>query len=70
LLIVGKQSGTPDSTGAPSAGTEAPVKKAKITLTEDQEKFAKQFHPAVSKERSHEVPVSCYLHQVVRGKEG
>ena len=41
LLIVGEQSGTTDSTDASSAGTEAPVKKAKITLTEEQEKFAK-----------------------------
>jgi hypothetical protein len=34
LEIVGEESGTADSTGASSAGTEAPVKKAKITLTE------------------------------------
>jgi hypothetical protein len=33
LQIVGEQSGTADSTGASSAGTEAPAKKAKITLT-------------------------------------
>ncbi len=46
---MGEESGTADSTGALSAGTEAPVKKAKITLTAEQEKFAKQFHPAVSK---------------------
>ena len=49
LQIVGEQSCTADSTGASSAGTEAPAKKAKITLTEEQERFAKQFHPAVSK---------------------
>jgi hypothetical protein len=34
---------------ASSSGTEAPVKKAKMTLTEEQERFAKQFLPAVSK---------------------
>ncbi len=43
LQIVGEQSGTADSTGASSAGTEAPAKKAKITLTEEQERFAKLF---------------------------
>ena len=41
FLIVGEQSGTEDSTDASSEGTEAPVKKAKITLTVEQEKFAK-----------------------------
>ena len=46
LQIVGEQSCTSDSTGASSAGTEAPAKKVKITLTEEQERFAKQFHPA------------------------
>ena len=40
--IVLEQSGTADSTGASSAGTEAPAKKAKMTLTAEQEKFAKQ----------------------------
>ena len=49
LQIVGEQSGTADSTGTSSAGTEAPAKKAKITLTEEQERFAKQFHPPASK---------------------
>jgi hypothetical protein len=49
LLIVGEQSGTADSTGASSAGTEAPSKKAKMTFTAEREKFAKQFHPAASK---------------------
>jgi len=49
LEIVGEESGTADSTGASSAGTEAPAKKAKITLTAEQQKFAKQFHPAASK---------------------
>ena len=49
LQIVGEQSCTADSTGASSAGTEALAKKAKITLTEEQERFAKQFHPAASK---------------------
>jgi hypothetical protein len=49
LEIVGEESGTADSTGASSAGTETPAKKAKITLTAEQQKFAKQFHPAASK---------------------
>ncbi len=49
MEIVGEQSGTVDSTGASSAGTEAPAKKAKITLTAEQEEFAKKFHPAASK---------------------
>ena len=49
LQIVGEQSCTADSTGASSAGTEASAKKVKITLTEEQERFAKQFHPDVSK---------------------
>ena len=49
LQIVGEQSGTPDSTGDLSSGTETPAKKAKITLTEEQERFAKQFHPDASK---------------------
>jgi hypothetical protein len=49
LEIVGEESGTADSTGASSAGTETPAKKAKITLTAEQHKFAKQFHPAASK---------------------
>ena len=35
LQIVGEQSGTADSTGGSSAGTEAPAKKVKITLTEE-----------------------------------
>ena len=34
---------------ASSTGTEAPAKKAKMTLTEEQERFAKQFLPAASK---------------------
>jgi hypothetical protein len=49
LEIVGEESGTADSTGASSAGTETPAKKAKITLTAEQQKFAEQFHPAASK---------------------
>jgi hypothetical protein len=49
LEIVGEQSGTADSTGVSSAGTEAPAKKTKITLTAEQEEFAKKFHPAASK---------------------
>ena len=36
LKIMGEQSGTPDSTGTSSVGTETPVKKTKITLTEKQ----------------------------------
>ncbi len=38
-----------DNTGASSARTEAPAKKAKIILTAEQEEFAKKFHPAASK---------------------
>ena len=34
---------------ASSTGTEAPAKKAKMTLTEEQERFANQFLPAASK---------------------
>jgi hypothetical protein len=57
LEIVGEQSGTADSTGASSAGTEAPAKKAKITLTAEQEKFAKQFRPPASKiDRPRKIP--------------
>ena len=40
LEILGEQSGTTDSTGAASGGTEVPDKKTKITLTEEQETFA------------------------------
>ena len=55
--IVLEQSRTADSTGASSAGTEAPAKKAKMTLTAEQEKFAKQFHPAASKiDRPRKIP--------------
>ena len=43
--IVFEQSGTADSTGTVSGGTEAPVKKAKITLTEEEENFGKKFRP-------------------------
>ena len=57
LEMVGEQSGTADSTGASSAGTEAPAKKAKITLTAEQEKFAKQFRPPASKiDRPRKIP--------------
>jgi hypothetical protein len=49
LEIVGEESGTTDSTGASSAGTETPDKKTKITVTAEEQKFAKQFHPAASK---------------------
>jgi hypothetical protein len=48
-LVGVTESVSPDSTGTSSAGTEAPVKKTKITLTEKQERFAKQFHPPASK---------------------
>ena len=55
--IVLEQSGTADSTGASSAGTKAPAKKANMTLTTEQEKFAKQFHPAASKiDRPRKIP--------------
>ena len=49
LEIVGEQSGTTDSTRTVSEGNEASVKKANIMLTEEEEKFAKQFQPAASK---------------------
>jgi hypothetical protein len=49
LEIVSEQSGTADSTDDASGGTEAPVKKAKIILTEEQETFAKKFQPAPSR---------------------
>ena len=49
LQIVLEQSGTADSAGAASGGTESPAKKAKITLTEEEENFAKQFRPTASK---------------------
>ncbi len=49
LEIVLEQSGTVDSAGAASGGTESPVKKAKITLTEEEENFAKKFRPPASK---------------------
>ena len=63
--IVLEQSGTVDSTVTSSAGTEAPAKKAKITLTEEQERFAKQFHPAASKiDRTRKITVR---HVSVRG---
>ncbi len=57
LEIVSEQSGTADSTGASSAGTDTPAKKAKITLTAEQEEFAKKFHPAASKiDRPRKIP--------------
>ena len=49
LEIVLEQSGTADSAGAASGGTESPAKKAKITLTEEEENFAKKFRPVASK---------------------
>jgi hypothetical protein len=38
-----------DDSDDSSGGTEAPAKKAKIVLTEEEENFAKKFHPVVSK---------------------
>ena len=53
-----EQSGTADSTGATSGGTEAPAKKAKITLTEEEENFAKKFRPAASKiDKERKIPL-------------
>ena len=37
------------SSGPDDGGNETPVKKAKIILTEEEEKFDKQFHPVASK---------------------
>jgi hypothetical protein len=58
---------------ASSAGTEAPAKKAKMTLTEEQERFAKQFLPAASKVvRTRKISVrhvmQGFLHQKARSK--
>jgi hypothetical protein len=49
LEMLGEQSGTVDSTGAASEGTEASVKKTKITFTEEQEAFDQQFKTDTSK---------------------
>ena len=49
LEIVGEQSGPVDSTLDASGGNEVPDKKAKITLTEEQETFTQQFNPVSSK---------------------
>jgi hypothetical protein len=49
LEIVVEKSGTPDSTGASSGGTEVPTKKAKTMLTQEEETFAKKFQPPASK---------------------
>ena len=52
LEILGEQSGTADttnSTGDASGGTEAPAKKVKTILTQDQETFTKMFSTAQSK---------------------
>ena len=58
LEIVGEQSCTPDSTGDSSAGSEVMVKKTKITLTEEQERFVKQCHPTVSKiDKERKIPL-------------
>ena len=58
MEIVLEQSGTADSTGAASGGTEAPAKKAKITLTEEEENLAKQFRPAASKiDKERKIPL-------------
>ena len=70
LEIVLEQSGTADSTGAASGGTEAPVKKTKITLTEEEENFTKKFHPAASKiDKERKIPsiqvrVACSADQL------
>jgi len=58
LDIVLEQSGTADSAGAASGGTEAPAKKAKITLTEEEENCAKKFRPAASKiDKERKIPL-------------
>ena len=58
LEIVLELSGTADSTGTASGGTEAPTKKVKITLTEEEENFAKKFHPAASKiDKERKIPL-------------
>jgi hypothetical protein len=49
LEIVVEKSGTPDSTGASSGGTEVSTKKAKTMLTQEEETFAKKFQPPASK---------------------
>jgi hypothetical protein len=49
LEIVCDQSGTADNTNAASGGTEAPAKKAKIMLTQEEERFTAKFRPAASK---------------------
>jgi len=41
--------GNTNSAGDPSGGTEAPAKKARIMLTEEEQAFAKKFQPAASK---------------------
>ena len=41
--------GDANSTVAESGGTEAPTKKVKIMLTEQEEAFVKKFQPAASK---------------------
>jgi hypothetical protein len=58
LEIVLEQSGTADSGGAASGGTESPDKKVKITLTEEEENFAKKFRPSVSKiDKERKIPL-------------
>ena len=47
--IMSAQSGTTDSTDVVSEGTESPVKKTKIMLTEEKESLVKKFQSAVSK---------------------
>ena len=57
LSTVGHMRRSAGSHTSERAGTEAPAKKAKITLTEEQEKFAKQFHPAASKiDKTRKIP--------------
>ena len=46
---MGEQSGTVDSIHSVSGGNEAPAKKSKIMMTEEEENFAKQFQPVASK---------------------
>ncbi len=53
-----EQSGTADSPDDTSGGTEAPTKKVKITLTEEEENFVEKFRPATSKiDKEREIPL-------------
>ena len=44
-----EEAGNTNSTDSASGGTEAPAKKAKIIMTEQQQAFVKSFKPAASK---------------------